>query len=141
LLRCSIDRRFSELPFAQADLDACISFALRRIGLSIAALVMPTLLRAVRRSNAYDGLTLVPNLLYLAFGEQKITLDMTVADLSDLQRDALTAIYETEALWGLGNMAFAVGSFFDPIFMDLHFSIWDCKDLGAFLAGQIVFRN
>ena len=136
-----IKARFSELPFAHADLDACISFALRRIGPSIAALVMPTLLRAVRRSNAFNGLTLVPNLLYLAFGEQKITRNMTVADLSDLQRDALTVIYETEALWGLGNMAFAVGSFFDPIFMDLHFSIWDCKDLGAFLAGQIVFRN
>ena len=96
---------------------------LRRIGLSIAALVMPTLLRAVRRSNAYDGLTLVPNLLYLAFGEQKITLDITVADLSDLQRDALTAIYETGALWGLGNMALAVGNFFDPTFTDSHVSI------------------
>ena len=66
---------------------------------------------------------------------------MTVSDLTDLQRDALTAIYETEALWGLGNMAFAVGSFFDPQFRDLDFSIWNRNDVGAFLSGQNVFRN
>ena len=68
---------------------------------------------------------------------------MTVANLSDLQRDALTAIYETEELWGLGNMAFTVGHFFDPQFLApyLHYSIWGRDDIGAFLAGQKVFRD
>jgi hypothetical protein len=140
-LPLDVKARFSELPFAEVDLDACISLALRCIGLSVAPLVMPTLLRAVRRSNASSGLTLVPNLLYFAFGEQKITRTMTVSHLTDLQRDALSAVYETEALWGYGNMAFTVGSFFDPKFLNSGYSIWDRKDLGAFLAGQNVFRN
>lgn len=66
---------------------------------------------------------------------------MTVSDLTDLQRDALTAIYETEALWRFGNMSFAVGSFFDPKFTTSHYSIWNRKNVGAFLSGQNVFRN
>ncbi len=140
-LPLDIKARFSELPFAEVDLEACLSLALRCIGLSIAPVVMPPLLRAVRRSNAWDGLTLVPTLLSFALGEQKISRTMTVSDLTDLQRDALSAVYETEALWELGNMAFTVGSFFDPIFLHSDYSIWDREQLGAFLAGQTVFRN
>jgi hypothetical protein len=136
-----VKERFRELPFAQVDLDASISSALRRVGLSIAPLVMPTLLRAVRRSDAWSGLTLVPNLLYFAFGEQKVTRTMKVSDLTDLQRDALSAIYETEALWVILNMAFTVGDFFDPQFPNLRRSIWEREALGAFLAGENVFRN
>jgi hypothetical protein len=137
----AVKEQFDELPFAYTNLDACISTSLRYIGLSIAPLVVPTLLRAVRHSNSWSGLTLVPNLLSFAFGDQKITRTMTVNDLTDLQRDALTAIYETVDLWGLGNMAFAVGSFFDPKFTKLDFSIWDRNDVGAFLSGQNVFRD
>ena len=75
-------------------------------------------------------------------GDHKITRDMTVADLSDMQHDALTAIYETEAVWGLGNMWSAVGSFFDPQFPNLgNDSYWDRTDVGAFLSGQNVFRS
>ncbi len=140
-LPLDIKTRFGELPFAEIDFDAYVSLALRCIGLSIAPLVIPTLLRAVRNSNAWSGLTLVPNLLYFAFGEQRITRTMTVFDLTDLQRDALRAISETEALWGFANMSFAVGGFFDPKFPNSNSSFWDRKDLTAFLAGQNVFRN
>src|SRR6266436_3927091 len=136
-----VKEQFGELPFAEVDFDACLSISLRRIGLSIAPLVVPTLIHAVRHSNAWSGLTLVHNLLFFALEDQKITRTMTVANLSDLQRDALTAIYETEELWGLGNMAFTVGHFFDPQFLApyLHYSIWGRDDIGAFLAGQKVF--
>jgi hypothetical protein len=137
----TVKEQFDELPFAYTDLDACVSTSLRCIGLSIAPLVVPTLLRAVRHSNSWSGLTLVPNLLSFALGDQKITRTMTVDDLTALQRDALTAIYETVDLWGLGNMSFAVGSFFDPKFMKSDFSIWDRNDVGAFLSGQNVFRD
>ena len=138
-----VKEQFSSLPFADSDLDASISWALRCVGLSISSLVVPTLMRAVRQSDGWSGLTLVPNLLYLALGGQKITRGMTISDLSDLQRDVLTAIYETEELWTLGNMSFTVGSFFDPIFIApyIHHSIWDRKDVGAFLSGQTVFRD
>lgn len=137
----AVKEQFGELPFAHVDLYACISSSLRCIGLSIAPLVVPTLIRTVRHSNSESGLTLVPNLLYFALEDQRITRNMTVSDLTDLQRDGLTAIYETEALWGLGNMSFAVGSFFDPKFTTSHYSIWNRKDVGAFLSGQNVFRN
>jgi len=138
-----IKTRFSELPFAEVelDLDASISVALWHVGLSIAPLILPTLLRVVRRSHAWSGLTLVPSLLAFALGEQKITRSMTVAHLTDLQQDALRAIYETEALWGFGNMAFTVGEFFDPLVPDMDYSIWDRDNLGKFLAGQNVFRR
>ena len=58
---------------------------------------------------------------------------MTVSQQTDLQRDALTAVYKTEDLWGLGNVAFTVGSFFDPQFTDVPTSTWDREDLGTFL--------
>jgi hypothetical protein len=137
----TVKEQFGELPFAYVDLDACISTSLRYIGLSIAPQVVPTLIRAVRHSDSWSGLTLVPNLLYFALEDQKIMRNMTVSHLTDLQRDALSAVYETQALWRFGNMAFAVGSFFDSQFMNLHLSIWDRNDVGAFLAGQNVFRN
>lgn len=140
-LPSDVKARFRELPFAEVDLDACLSLALRRIGLSVAPLVMPTLLRAVRRSDAFSGLTLVPNLLYFAFGEQKITHTMTVSQLTKLQRDALRAIYETNALWMLVNMEFTVSSIFDPQFLNSAYPIWGRFGLGAYLAGQTVFRN
>ena len=133
--------QFSELPFADVDLDASISDALRCIGLSIASLVTPTLMRAVKHSNAHNGLTLVPNLLYFALEGGKITRNMTIFDLTDLQRDALTAIYETEAIWQIGNSIFTVGEFFDPRFSSSHRSLWNCDDVGAFLAGQKVFQD
>ena len=134
---------FSKLPFAEGiDCDAYVSSAQRCIGLSVAPFVAPTLIRAVRLSDEWSGLTLVPNLLYFVLGDHKITRDMTVADLSDMQHDALTAIYETEAVWGLGNMWSAVGSFFDPQFPNLgNDSYWDRTDVGAFLSGQNVFRS
>lgn len=142
---CSSDvkEQFQKLPFGDSDLDASMSWALHCIGLSISSLVVPTLLRAVRRSDGWSGLTLVPNLLSFALGRQKITRGTTVADLSDLQRDVLTAIYETEALWEFGNMGFTVGKFFDPIFIRSysHDSIWDRNDIGVFLSGQTVFRD
>lgn len=142
-LSSEVKEQFSHLPFADSDLDASLSLALRSIGLSISSLVLPTLLRAIRQSDGWSGLTLVPNLLFFALEGQKITRGMTIADLSDLQRDALTAIYETEALWTFGNMSFTVGEFFDPIFIRpySHYSIWDRDDVGAFLAGQTVFRD
>lgn len=136
-----VKEQFNELPFADVDLDASISVSLRYIGLSIAPLVVPTLMRAVRHSNAWSGLTLVPNLLYLALEGKKITRNMTVSDLTDLQRDALTVIYETETLWELGNMMFTVGRFFDPKFIDFSFSMWERNDVGEFLAGQKAFRD
>ena len=105
--------------------------------------MVPILLRAVRQSDGWSGLTLVPSLLSFALGNQKITHGMTVSDLSDLQRDVLTAIYETEALWAFGNMGFIVGNFFDPQFIRSysHYSIWHREDVGAFLSGQSVFRD
>lgn len=60
---------------------------------------------------------------------------MTVADLSDLQRDVLIAIYETEDLWTFGNMAFAVGNFFEPLFK-VRRSMLDREGLGVFLSNQ-----
>jgi hypothetical protein len=142
-LSSDVKEQFNSLPFADSDLDASISLALRCIGLSISSLVIPILLRAVRHSDGWSGLTLVPNLLYFALGEQKITRGMTISDLSDLQRDVLTAIYETEALWTFGNMGFTVGEFFEPKFLRSysHYSIWHRDDVGAFLAGQTVFRD
>lgn len=137
----TVKEQFSELPFADIDLDAYISTFLRCIGLSISPLVVPTLIRAVRHSNGWNGLTLVPNLLSFAFEDKKITRNMTVSDLSDLQRDALTAIYETEALWTFGNMSFMVGNFFDPRFTNSRPSYWDRDALGAFLAEETVFRG
>ncbi|HEY0756259.1 MAG TPA: hypothetical protein VGD98_20050 [Ktedonobacteraceae bacterium] len=98
-------------------------------------LVLPTLIRAVRKSDGWSGLTLVPNLLYLTFGDQKITQHMAVADLSDLQRNVLTALYETEALWTFGNMAFAIGKFFEPL-VSMRRPMLGRKGLGAFLANQ-----
>ncbi len=140
-LPATVKEQFNELPFADVDFDASVSTALRCIGLSIAPLVVPTLIRAMRDSNASNGLTLVPNLFYFALEGQKIKRNMTTFDLSKLQRDALTALYETEDLWGLGNMSFAVGSFFDPQFTAFPFSMWDRNDVRAFLAGQTVFRD
>ena len=46
------------------------------------------------------------NELEHAYGEAS----MTVADLSELQRDVLTAIYETEKIWTFGDLAFIVGN-------------------------------
>ena len=137
----NVKARFLKLPFASFDLDASISLALHEIGFSIAPLVIPTLLRAVRRSNGWNGLKLVPALLFFTFGDQKVTRTMNVSDLTDLQREALTAIYETKKLWELGNMAYAVGDFFDPRFPELTFSSWYRKDVGAFLAGEKVFYD
>lgn len=126
---------FYELPSADGGFDASVSTALRAIGLSISSLVLPTLTRAIRHSNSWSGLTLVPNVLYLAFGDQTIPRTMTVADLSDLQRDVLTALYETEDLWAFGNMAFAVGKFFEPPFKVRRFLLGR-EGLGAFLSNQ-----
>ena len=135
--------QFNELPFAEGgDCDAYVSSAQRCIGLSVAPFVAPTLIRAVRLSDEWSGLTLVPNLLYFVLGDHKITHDMTVADLSDIQHDALTAIYETDAVWGLGNMYSTVGSFFDPQFPNLsNDSMWSRTDVGAFLSGQNLFHS
>ena len=83
----TVKEQFDELPFADANFDASVSTALHVIGLSISSLVLPTLTRAIRRSNSWSGLKLVPNVLYLAFGDQKIAHTMTVADLSDLQME------------------------------------------------------
>lgn len=142
-LPSTVKEQFGALPFAEDDLDACLSVSLRSISLSIAPLVVPILLRAVKHSNAWSGLTLVHNLLSFALADQKITRTMMVTDLTDLQRAVLTAIYETEEIWELGNMAFTVGNFFDPKFIApyLHYSIWHRDDVGAFLAGQKVFRD
>lgn len=134
-LPSTVKEQFGELPFADADFDASVSTALRAIGLSIPSLILPTLTRAIRRSNSWSGLKLVPNVLSLAFGDQKIPRTTTVADLSDLQRDVLTAIYETEELWTFGNMAFAVGNVFEPPFK-VRRNIVGREGLGAFLSNQ-----
>jgi hypothetical protein len=134
-LPSTVKEQFGELPFADVDFDASVSTALHAIGLSISSWVLPTLTRAIRRSNSWSGLTLVPNNLYLAFGDQKIPRTTTIADLSDLQRDVLTAIYETEELWTFGNMAFAVGNFFEPHFK-VRRNLLGREGLGAFLLNQ-----
>jgi hypothetical protein len=135
-LPMDVKKQFGELPFADANLDACISTALSWIGPSIAPLVVPTLIRAVRQSDGWSGLTFVPSLLSFVFDDRKITSGMTVSDLTDLQRDALTAIYETESLWLWGNMSFAVGEFFSPRFAPLmDRAIVDRDELGNLLAG------
>ncbi|GCE28090.1 hypothetical protein KDA_35740 [Dictyobacter alpinus] len=138
-LPLAVKQRFGRLSFANVNLGAYVSSALRRIGLSIAPLVTPILIHNVRHSDTWNGQTLVNNLLFFALEGKKITHTMTVTDLSDLQKDALTAIYETEDLWEWG-MSFTVGNFFDPRFNPSPPSVWGREYVGAFLAGQKVFN-
>ncbi|HTK05595.1 MAG TPA: hypothetical protein VL485_00350 [Ktedonobacteraceae bacterium] len=144
-LPSAVRKQFSELPFdffyGRADLDAWISRALRSIGISAAPQTVPTLIRTIKKCSRLNSSILVYNLLYLVFEDQKITRDMTVSDLTDLQRDVLTAIYETRAVWRDSDTSFTVSSFFDPIRIDpsfpaLSYSIWDRDDVGAFLTGR-----
>ncbi|HEY4386187.1 MAG TPA: hypothetical protein VGN34_17150, partial [Ktedonobacteraceae bacterium] len=153
-----VKERFDELPFADTkpfydyvDLDAWISIALRSIGPSIASQVVsqvvPILIRVIiKKSNAWRvhiPITLVTNLLYLVFGDQKLTGDMTVSDLTGLQQDVLTALYKTEALSGNDNIELVLGKFCDPSFryLTLGFLTWFRDDLGAFLTGKPPFLS
>lgn len=131
----SVRKKFRRLPFAKVDMEASISKAFRSIGTSITPMVVPTLAHALKRSDSWSGLELVDNLLFLALGGKPISPEMTVADLTDMQREVLSTLVKSKNIWGLGNMGFAVGNFFPPQY-DLDFSLWDRKDVAQFLLGK-----
>lgn len=127
---------FSKLRLTEDELDASISNALYAVGFSISSLAAPTLIHAVRHSTCWTGgLTLVYNLLYFVLERQKITEDMSFSDLTPLQQKALTAIYETEALWELGNMEYTVGYFFETKDSNTHKLYVSRAGLHAFITG------
>jgi hypothetical protein len=128
----SIREKFSTLPFAKVDMDASISNAFRAIGFSMASLVVPTLTRALKRSNAWSSLVLVDNLLYLALEGKIISNEMTVDDLTTMQREVLSALVESKKIWELGNMQFTIGRFFAPRY-GLDVSLWNRKNVAKFL--------
>lgn len=131
----SIRENFRKLPFAKVDMEASISKAFRSIGLSIAPLVVPTLTHALKRSDSLSGLVLVDNLLFLALEGKIISHEMTVADLTNMQRKALSTLVKSKNVWGLGNMGFTVGHFFTPQY-GLDFSLWSRNDVAQFLLGE-----
>ncbi|HXR66311.1 MAG TPA: hypothetical protein VN729_10325, partial [Ktedonobacteraceae bacterium] len=110
----SVREKFRKLPFADVDMEASISKAFRSIGLSIAPMVVPTLTHALKRSDSLSSLVLVDNLLFFALEGKTISSEMTVADLTERQRGALSAIVKSKNVWGLGNMSETVGHFFPP---------------------------
>jgi hypothetical protein len=115
-------------------MDASSSKALRVIGLSIAPLAVPTLIEALKRSDAWNSLVLVDNLLYFALEGGIISGEMSVDDLTPLQREALEALVERKQAWVWGNMDFVVGRFFSSKYGS-SISIWDREDVRAFLNG------
>ncbi len=131
----ALREKFRRLPFAKVDMEASISKAFRSIGISIAPMVVPSLTHALKRSDCWSGLVLVDNLLFLALAGRIISPEMTVADLTDMQREALSALVKSKNVWGLGNMGFTVGHFFSPQY-DLDFTFWGRKDVAQFLRGE-----
>jgi hypothetical protein len=98
-------------------------------------MVVPTLTHALKRSDCWSGLVLVDNLLFLALAGKTISPEMTVADLTNMQREVLSTLVKSKNVWGLGNMGFTVGHFFPPKY-GLDFSLWDRKDVAQFLLGE-----
>jgi hypothetical protein len=63
-------------------------------------------------------------LLCFVFGDLEIARHTTISDLSDLQRDVLTTVYENEDIWEPGRMDFAIGAFFGSEFAEMD---WESK--------------
>jgi hypothetical protein len=111
-----VEEAFRSLPYAEYDLYVCLSQAFRAIGLSLAPLVIPTLLFALKRSDYYSALILVDHVLYFTLESKAITDEMTVSDLSWMQREVLWALVAYEDLWEFQEMMFTVGKYFCPPF-------------------------
>lgn len=131
----ALRKKFLRLPFAKVDLEASLSKAFRAIGVSLAPQVVPTLTRALKRSDALSGLVLVENLLFLALEGQVIPPEMTAADLTEMQRQALSTLVKSKNVWGLGNMDCTVGHFFPPQY-EMDVSLWFREDVAQFLRGE-----
>ncbi|GCE28945.1 hypothetical protein KDA_44290 [Dictyobacter alpinus] len=130
-----IKEKFRSLPFTDVNLEATVSQAFRSIGHSIAPLVVPTLIKALPHCDAHSGVVLVDNLLYLVLEGRTISDQTHVDDLSDLQREVLTALVKNKQLWETGNMLLTVGSYFKPAH-GLNFSMWSREDVAQFLKGK-----
>jgi len=107
---------FRATPYTEYDLPVCLSQAFRAIGLTLAPLVIPTLLFALKRSDYYSALILVDHVLYFTLEGKVITDEMTASDLSRMQREVLWALVAYEDLWEFQEMMFTVGKYFRPVF-------------------------
>ncbi|GCE21499.1 HEAT repeat domain-containing protein [Dictyobacter kobayashii] len=130
-----VKEKFRSLPFAEVNMDASISQAFCAIGFEIAPLVIPTLIKALAHCDALSSVVLVDNLLYLALEGRPFSKETTIDNLSDTQKDVLTALVKNKHIWESGNMLFTVGHYFPPQ-NNLEFSMWKREDVARFLKGK-----
>lgn len=110
-----VEEAFRATPYAEYDLHVCLSQAFRAIGLTLAPLVIPTLLFALKRSDYYSALILVDHALYFSLEGKVITDEMIASDLSRMQREVLWALVAYEDLWEFQEMMFTMGKYFRPL--------------------------
>ncbi|GLV60659.1 hypothetical protein KDH_74780 [Dictyobacter sp. S3.2.2.5] len=130
-----VKAKFATLPFTEVNMDATISRAFCAIGFSVAPLVIPTLIKALPHCDALSSVVLVDNLLYLALEGRTLNKGTTIDNLSDTQKDVLTALVKNKHIWESANMLITVGHYFPP-HNNLELSLWNREDIVRFLKGK-----
>jgi hypothetical protein len=91
---------YVELPWVDGSLSRFARRTLRwRLPRERVRFAVPQLIEAIERVDAYDVGNVIGMLLYLTFGHEKLPGQIRVQDLTEEQREVLSAIAKSHAAW------------------------------------------